>query len=176
MFTDLGKDWASGPQSDWQRWVPTVYAVNFNLYRYEINLYANDQNIIDKPLVCEDNGTVICLRFSRCILNTLTALVILHGEKIESNVIIPSNKFRPESTTIQIAAKAPNLSVDFSLPRWNTRAAYIPTEGCNLAKVGSFVLKASYHYYSETRDDFVDHLTLNFEVGPSNHILRELFR
>jgi len=56
MFTDLGKDWASGPPSDWQRWVPTVYLVNLRLYYYEINAYANDQNIIDKPLVREDNG------------------------------------------------------------------------------------------------------------------------
>jgi len=56
MFTDLGKDWASGPPSDWQRWVPTVYLVNLRLYHYEINTYANDQNIIDKPLVREDNG------------------------------------------------------------------------------------------------------------------------
>lgn len=56
MFTDLGKDWASGPPSDWQRWVPTIYSVNLNLHHYEINLYANDQNIIDKPLVREDNG------------------------------------------------------------------------------------------------------------------------
>ena len=58
MFTDLGKDWASGPPSDWQKWVPTVYSVNLSLYRYEINKYANDQNIIDKPLVREDNGNV----------------------------------------------------------------------------------------------------------------------
>jgi len=58
MFTDLGKDWASGPPSDWQKWVPIVYSVNLSLYRYEINKYANDQNIIDKPLVREDNGNV----------------------------------------------------------------------------------------------------------------------
>lgn len=56
MFTDLGKDWASGPPSDWQRWVPIVYAVNLNLHRYEVNFYANDQNIIDKPSVREENG------------------------------------------------------------------------------------------------------------------------
>ncbi|KAF9450414.1 hypothetical protein P691DRAFT_468038 [Macrolepiota fuliginosa MF-IS2] len=148
MFTDLGKDWASGPPSDWQRWVPTIYAVNFNLYHYKIHLYANDQNIIDKPLVCEDN-----------------ALVILLGDKFETNVIIPSNKFRPESTTVQIAVRAPDLSIDFSLPRWNTRAAYISKDGCNLARAGSFALKASYHYYSDTREDFVDHLTLDFKIS-----------
>lgn len=83
---------------------------------------------------------------------------------MESHVIIPSNKFRPESTTIRFLVKAPNLAIDFSLPRWNTRAAYIPKEGCHLAKVGSFVLNGSYHYYSETREDFVDHLSLNYTV------------
>ncbi|KXN92475.1 Protein CSF1 [Leucoagaricus sp. SymC.cos] len=148
MFTDLGKDWASGPPNDWQRWAPTIYSVNLSLFRYEINLYANDQNIIDKPLVREEN-----------------ALVMLRGELFDVNVIIPSNEFRPESTNVQVVTKVPNLSVDFSLPRWNTRAAYIPKEGCNLAKVGLVALKASYLYYSETRDDRVDHLTLDFEVS-----------
>lgn len=147
MFTDLGKDWASGPPSDWKRWVPTVYSVNLNLHRYEMNLYANDQNIIDKPLVREDN-----------------ALVTLRGERLDTSVTIPSNKFRPESTNVQFVVKVPNVSVDFSLPRWNTRAAYIPKEGCNLAKVGLVVLKASYLYHSEPRADAVDHLTLNFEA------------
>jgi hypothetical protein len=59
----------------------------------------------------------------------------------------------------------PDLSVDFSLPRWNVRAAYTPQEGLNLAKIGLLVLKASYLYYSETKADFVDHLKLSFEVS-----------
>lgn len=56
MFTDLGKDWSAGPPTDWYRFVPVVYVVQFELHHYEINLYVNDHNIIDKPLVKEENG------------------------------------------------------------------------------------------------------------------------
>jgi len=98
-------------------------------------------------------------------LNVQLVLVTLQGERLDASVVIPSNRFRPESIHVQMSIEAPNLSVDFSLPRWNTRAAYIPKEGCNLAKIRLLVLKASYLYYTETREDFVDHLTLNFEVS-----------
>ncbi|XP_006461147.1 hypothetical protein AGABI2DRAFT_185437 [Agaricus bisporus var. bisporus H97] len=148
MLADLGKDWASGPPSDWRRWYPLFYSVKANFHRYEINLYANDQNIIDKPLVREDN-----------------ALLILRGETIEFNTVIPSNIFRPESTTIEFITKAPKLALNFSLPRWNTRAAYMPKDGCCLANVGNFVLKGTYHYYSEVRENFIDHLNLTSEVS-----------
>lgn len=98
----------------------------------------------------------------------IVALVILNGEKFQSGATIPSNKFRAESVTVQLSATVPNLSVDFSLPGWNTRAAYMPKEGCNLARVGSVFLNGSYHYNSETREDLVDRLILNFEVKSFN--------
>lgn len=100
----------------------------------------------------------------------IVALVILNGEKFQSGATIPSNKFRAESVTVQLSANVPNLSVDFSLPGWNTRAAYMPKEGCNLARVGSVSLNGSYHYNSETREDLVDRLTLNFEVKSFNEL------
>jgi hypothetical protein len=56
MFADLGKDWASGPPADFQTWVPMIYSVNLELRNLELNLYANDLNIIDKPLVKDDNS------------------------------------------------------------------------------------------------------------------------
>lgn len=69
MLADLGKDWASGPPSDWRRWYPLFYSVKANFHRYEINLYANDQNIIDKPLVREDNGMeILSLNLGTCKL------------------------------------------------------------------------------------------------------------
>lgn len=56
MFIDLGRDWAAGPPSDYQRFVPMVYGLEFEMHHFELNMYANDHNIIDKPLVRDENG------------------------------------------------------------------------------------------------------------------------
>lgn len=56
MLADLGKDWSSGPPSDFHCFVPMIYAVKFDLNDYKVNLYANDHNIIDRPLIREENG------------------------------------------------------------------------------------------------------------------------
>ena len=56
MFTDLGKDWSAGPPSDYYLFVPMVYAIELELRMFELNLYVNDHNIIDKPSIREENG------------------------------------------------------------------------------------------------------------------------
>jgi hypothetical protein len=56
MFTDLARDWTSGPPSDYFRFVPTNYAVQLEVIQYQLNLYLNDHNVIDKPLTREENG------------------------------------------------------------------------------------------------------------------------
>lgn len=62
MFTDLGKDWATGPPSDYHRFVPMLYVVELELHHFELNLYVNDHNIIDKPLIRDENGESIIPR------------------------------------------------------------------------------------------------------------------
>lgn len=57
MFTDLGKDWVSGPPADYHRFVPMIYAFELDMYHFELNVYVNDQNVIDKPLVRDENGS-----------------------------------------------------------------------------------------------------------------------
>ena len=59
MFTDLSKDWVSGPPTSQERFIPMVYKFEIDMQNYEINTYVNDHNIIDKPLIKEDNGTSI---------------------------------------------------------------------------------------------------------------------
>ena len=56
MFTDLGKDWAAGPPTDYNRFVPMRYVVDIHMENYELNTYVNDHNIIDKPLLFDENG------------------------------------------------------------------------------------------------------------------------
>lgn len=56
MFADLGKDWSTGPPSDYNTFTPMIYMVDLDLHHYNINLYVNDHNIIDKPSIKEENG------------------------------------------------------------------------------------------------------------------------
>jgi hypothetical protein len=58
MFTDLARDWISGPPTDYDRFVPMIYTFQLDMHRYKTFLYANDQNIIDKPLVHDENGDI----------------------------------------------------------------------------------------------------------------------
>lgn len=58
MFTDLGKDWMSGPPTDYYRFIPTIYVFELEMHHFELNLYVNDQNIIDKPLIKDENGVL----------------------------------------------------------------------------------------------------------------------
>ena len=57
MFVDLGKDWAYGPPHDYRHFIPTVYVVDFNIHHYNLNLYLNDNNIIDRPHINDENGS-----------------------------------------------------------------------------------------------------------------------
>lgn len=61
MLADLGKDWSSGPPSDFDTFVPMKYGIHLNMADYELNLYANDHNIIDRPLDRRDNGKMTSL-------------------------------------------------------------------------------------------------------------------
>ena len=65
MLTDLGKDWTTGPPRPYATWVPMTYAVDVDMRNYELNLYVNDHNIIDKPLLREENGERGHLRYLR---------------------------------------------------------------------------------------------------------------
>jgi hypothetical protein len=62
MFADLSRDWTTGPPTEWHHFVPTMYSLELNLHHFNLNLYANDQNIIDKPLTKDENSSyILCL-------------------------------------------------------------------------------------------------------------------
>ncbi|KAF8210348.1 hypothetical protein K438DRAFT_1959629 [Mycena galopus ATCC 62051] len=143
MFTDLGKDWAAGPPSDYHRFVPTVYAIELELHHYELNLYVNDHNIIDKPLIRDEN-----------------ALLTARGTRLKNISEIPSDIFRPESTTISFSVDIPDVSINLSLPRWNTWALHAPKDGNSIAKARVLKLDGFFRYFSEVRDDTVEQLKL----------------
>ncbi|RDB25364.1 Protein CSF1 [Hypsizygus marmoreus] len=147
MFIDLGKDWTTAPPADYQRFVPMVYAFEIEMHHYELNLYANDHNIIDKPLIRDEN-----------------ALVTARGSYFHAKADILSNKFRPESTTIPFSLELPDVAISLSLPRWNTNALYAPKEGNSLAKARIFCISGSYQYFAEVQKDYVEQLKLRITL------------
>ncbi|KAF8070507.1 hypothetical protein FPV67DRAFT_1756074, partial [Lyophyllum atratum] len=145
MFTDLGKDWTTGPPSDYQCFIPMVYAFEIELHHYELNLYANDHNIIDKPLIRDEN-----------------ALLTTRGANFIVKTDILSNKYRPESTTIPFSIHMPDASISLSLPRWNTNALHAPKKGNSLANVRFFRIDGSYQYFADVREEHVEQLKFKF--------------
>ncbi|KAF4598557.1 hypothetical protein EYR38_006961 [Pleurotus pulmonarius] len=147
MITDLVRDWTSGPPHDYYRFVPMIYQLEFELHHFALNMYANDHNIIDKPLIRDEN-----------------ALLTLKGTHWKTEVTVPSNKFRPDTTCIPIISEAPNVSINLSLPKWNTNALDAPKEGNNIGHVGLFRLDASYRYYAEVKEGNVEQLQLDLKA------------
>ncbi|TFK75375.1 hypothetical protein BDN72DRAFT_832240 [Pluteus cervinus] len=148
MFTDLGKDWTTGPPTDFQRFIPMIYGFHLELHHYVLYLYTNDHNIIDKPLIKEDN-----------------AFIVGRGPLFKSDVTIFSNKFRPESTTIPFHVEIPDPSLSLSLPRWNTHALHAPADGNTLGKLGTLRINGSYQYFAEVREEYVEQLKLDFTAN-----------
>lgn len=62
MITDLARDWVSGEPTEWHHFVPTVYSLELHLHHFDLNLYANDQNVIDKPMIKDENSVYIYFR------------------------------------------------------------------------------------------------------------------
>ncbi|KAF9268932.1 hypothetical protein L218DRAFT_892586 [Marasmius fiardii PR-910] len=147
MFTDLGKDWASGPPTQHHRFVPVVYHVDLELYQYELNLYANDQNIVDKPLTTDEN-----------------AILTLSGSRLQNRTTLPSNMFRPEHTQVSFFVEIPDVSLRLSLPRWNIHAPHAPQDGSSLARVGSLTIRGSYLYYAEVHEENIEQLKMNLDA------------
>ncbi|KAH7888759.1 hypothetical protein F5I97DRAFT_2055646 [Phlebopus sp. FC_14] len=147
MFSDLSRDWTTGPLTEWHHFVPTVYSFELALHHFDLDLYANDQNIIDKPLIKDENS-----------------MVNLRAPRLCISVSIPANIFRPEATTITFMVDVPDIMVSMALPRWNTQSLYNQGKEYRVLHAGTFRLDASYHYWAEVRPENIEQLKLGILV------------
>ncbi|KAG9316547.1 hypothetical protein JVU11DRAFT_2597 [Chiua virens] len=143
MITDLSRDWTSGEPTEWHHFVPTVYSLELHLHHFDLNLYVNDANIIDKPLVRDEN-TMVSLRAPR--LWTFSK--------------IPSSVYLPEATTISFAVEVPEISVSISLPKWNTHFLYNQGKEHHVLQAGKFRADGTYYYWAEYHPDNIEQLKL----------------
>src|SRR6266540_393144 len=88
----------------------------------------------------------------------------MRGPTLKTSVTIPSNMFRPESTSIPFTVSAPGVVGNFSLPRWSTHALNAQKDGISLFKTESFNINGSYRFFAEVREEYVEQLKLDFNV------------
>ncbi|KAL6305048.1 hypothetical protein BKA93DRAFT_731948 [Sparassis latifolia] len=144
MLTDLSKDWSTGPPSGYYRYIPMLYAIDIKLHNYELNFYVNDHNIIDKPLIKEDNS-----------------LLTLRGTHIHSGIRIPFLKYRPDATTVSFWTEAPHVAVSLTLPRWNIHSFFPTPKRNSVGTIGLLRVDGTYQYHAEVREDNVEQLKLD---------------
>jgi hypothetical protein len=89
MFTDLGKDWSHGPPSDFCRFIPMIYIVKLDLHNYEINTYVNDLNIIDKPLLRDDNGLSAVISIDPTLIHVSKPCLLYEARAFEMKLECP---------------------------------------------------------------------------------------
>ncbi|CAG8607429.1 15845_t:CDS:10, partial [Acaulospora colombiana] len=147
LFTDLGKDWSSGPPTSMTHFIPMLYTVRLVLKDYAISLNVNDQNIIDSPTDPDAN-----------------VLFTLKGSNLNSSVDIPSLTYRPEATTVPFSLdSADKLGLWLTFPKWNTRAAHATEQLAEIGRIDSIRVDGSYRYYSDVDPAFVDRLKLDIK-------------
>ncbi|KAG2036116.1 hypothetical protein BDR03DRAFT_898980 [Suillus americanus] len=148
MFTDLTRDWTFGPPTERNLFVPTIYALELDLHQFELNLYANDQNIIDKPLVKGEN-----------------TLVTIRAPRLNIQVTFPSHKYRPEATSVPFVVDVPDVNVFLSLPRWNTQYLYNSGKEHRIIYAATFRVTSSYYFWADVQADNIDQLKLTVETS-----------
>lgn len=87
------------------------------------------------------------------------------GMNFQSEVLIPSNVFRPISTTMSFDARIPELALRVTLPRWNTHALRSPELLTDVGRVREVLISGSYQYHSEVREEYLDQLKLQITVS-----------
>ncbi|KAJ5773909.1 hypothetical protein N7457_008805 [Penicillium paradoxum] len=144
LLTDLVSDWASGPPSDYYAFVPFIYNLDLNFSDFQLYINVNDRNIINNPSDLEDN------RF-----------IIIKGKRLETNVMIPLNKYQPEQNTIEFKLNLEDGGVDYETPLWDTLHEFLPRK--SMATLESLFIDGSYNYFQSTSPELTDTLVLQID-------------
>ncbi|KAJ5776620.1 uncharacterized protein N7511_001631 [Penicillium nucicola] len=144
LLTDLVSDWASGPPSDYYTFVPFIYNLDVNFTNFQLYINVNDRNIISNPSDLEDN------RF-----------IVIKGNRLTSNVMIPLNKYQPDQNAIEFRVNLEDGGVDYETPLWDTLHEFLPQK--SMATLQGLFIDGSYNYFSETSPELTDTLVLNID-------------
>ncbi|KZO94333.1 hypothetical protein CALVIDRAFT_517511 [Calocera viscosa TUFC12733] len=144
LIQDLIRDWNAVPTQDFAVFVPTRYELALRLREYELNLYANDFNVVSKPLSRDDN-----------------VFITASGPLLDIAVPIDSTRWRPQCSEVPFTLDIPDVSFRMSFPQWNTHGAFVTERTTHFGNSPVLKIGGSYTYYAGVHRDFIDCLKLN---------------
>lgn len=98
------------------------------------------------------------------IIQKNSALVTIRAPRFNIQVSFPSNKYRPEATSIPFVVDVPDVNVFLSLPRWNTQCLYNSGKEHRIIHAATFRITSSYYFWADVQADNIDQLKLTVEV------------
>jgi hypothetical protein len=144
LLTDLVADWGSGPPPEYFSFVPFRYLLNIDFTNFKLYLNTNDSNIVNNPADLEDNN-----------------FVILSGQRLHGDVIIPLDKFRPLQNEIKFDVRGHDLALEVLMPPKNTLKSFLLSP--NVAQLGGLTLVGSHTYMTETSSMNTDRLFMDIQ-------------
>ncbi|KAF2821156.1 hypothetical protein CC86DRAFT_470906 [Ophiobolus disseminans] len=144
LLIDLVADWGSGPPPDYFLFVPFRYLLNVDFTKFKLYLNTNDSNIVNNPADLEDNN-----------------FVILSGQRLHGDVVIPLDKFRPLDNEIKFDVQGHDMALEVLMPPKNTLRTFVSSP--NVAQLGGLTLTGSHTYLTETSTMNTDRLFMDIQ-------------
>ncbi|KAH7385545.1 hypothetical protein DE146DRAFT_769584 [Phaeosphaeria sp. MPI-PUGE-AT-0046c] len=144
LLTDLVADWGAGPPPDYFLFVPFKYRLNVDFTNFKLYLNTNDSNIVNNPADLEDNN-----------------FVILAGQHLQGDVVIPLDKFRPLQNEIEFDVSGHQMALEVLMPPKNTLKTFVKSS--NVAQLGGLTLKGSHTFMTETSTMNTDRLYMDIQ-------------
>lgn len=144
LLTDLVADWGSGPPPDYFLFVPFLYMLHVDFEYLKLYMNTNDSNIVNNPADLDDNN-----------------FIILSGKRLEGDVTIPLDKFRPIRSEIKFDVQGHSLGLEVLMPTKNTLKTFVASP--NVARLGGLTLTGSHTFVNETSVMNTDRLYMDVQ-------------
>ncbi|KAL6719921.1 Macrophage colony-stimulating factor 1 receptor [Lecanora helva] len=149
LLTDLINDWTSGPPGEYHTFVPFEYSIALRFDDFRLYLNANDSNIVNNPSDLDDN-----------------TLVILRGNELMADLVIPTKSFRPIRNTLTFSIEAFGCGLQLHTPPRNTQHTFL--KSFDVASLQQLDVTGSYNYFATTSPALTDTLFMDVHGASFN--------
>jgi len=162
LLVDLINDWSTGPPPDFFTFVPFRYLLKVHFSNFKLFLNTNDANIIENSEDLDDNN-----------------FVILHGATLDADMVIPLDRYLPQSRDITFDVTGTHLGFELCLPSKITLSTLLMNK--HVTTLDKVTVNGIYNACMETRPGLTETLTMtvigdSFTISMFGFVARHLIQ